>query len=248
MCLSATCSHTPELRLIPELHPASELCSTPDFRFSPGLWTPQDIATRAGDDLFMLLLLVVTNQTAKTLSDMIKSAASAGLDKVKEAFNRVLATLANFHGQAAYIGRQKAGVLAPYGESDSLFGQLVAAGQSKFLGRFFDAIANADPRYVNEDGSLNSAAIERRSGWYGLRTWGTANEAWTRSLHPATVIEWVLGGNEDHCETCPRLAAGGPYTPYTLPTYPRAGDTDCLMNCLCHLRTEDGRTSFMPII
>lgn len=48
-------------------------------------------------------------------------------------------------------------------------------------------------------------------------------------------IRWVLSPFADHCRDCVELASGGPYTRDTLPTTPRAGDTQCISNCKCRL-------------
>lgn len=63
------------------------------------------------------------------------------------------------------------------------------------------------------------------------------------------LIWWELGiPMTDHCQDCPDLAAGSPYTAETLPTFPGAGDTDCLSSCYCVLTYEyknaDGDSEF----
>lgn len=50
-------------------------------------------------------------------------------------------------------------------------------------------------------------------------------------------LYWTLGIAE-HCDDCIQLSSGNPYTWETLPTTPRAGDTECLMNCQCHLQVR----------
>ena len=52
-------------------------------------------------------------------------------------------------------------------------------------------------------------------------------------------IDWKLGAC-DHCPDCPLLAASGPFTKNTLPTYPGAGKTVCATNCCCHLVFRPG--------
>ena len=51
------------------------------------------------------------------------------------------------------------------------------------------------------------------------------------------IIFWVLGSSE-HCDDCLDLASGNPYTWDTLPTTPKAGDTECIYNCKCHLEIQ----------
>jgi len=51
-------------------------------------------------------------------------------------------------------------------------------------------------------------------------------------------IHWVLGvPMTDHCSDCEVLAQTI-WTPKTLPTVPRAGDTACLYRCYCHLEIK----------
>lgn len=46
-------------------------------------------------------------------------------------------------------------------------------------------------------------------------------------------IYWKLGVTDKHCLDCLLIAAKNPYTKKTLPTFPKAGDTACISNCLC---------------
>ena len=52
-------------------------------------------------------------------------------------------------------------------------------------------------------------------------------------------IFWKLGSC-DHCVDCPAIAASGPYTRHTLPTYPGQGQTACRTNCCCFLTFVPG--------
>jgi len=51
----------------------------------------------------------------------------------------------------------------------------------------------------------------------------------------STLVYWELSSAE-HCGDCIDLAMRSPFTPKTLPTTPRAGNTKCLSNCKCNLR------------
>ena len=53
----------------------------------------------------------------------------------------------------------------------------------------------------------------------------------------AVKIHWVLGPVEKHCHDCPDLASKT-WTWKTIPTVPRAGDTECLFRCACNLEFE----------
>ena len=55
---------------------------------------------------------------------------------------------------------------------------------------------------------------------------------------PNHVFWWDLGAVDMHCPDCVTLNAGNPYTKETLPTVPRAGETQCIFNCKCTLRVS----------
>lgn len=49
-------------------------------------------------------------------------------------------------------------------------------------------------------------------------------------------VDWILDPEAEHCADCPGLAAASPWLCALLPTYPGAGETQCLRNCQCALR------------
>jgi hypothetical protein len=49
------------------------------------------------------------------------------------------------------------------------------------------------------------------------------------------LISWEVQVEAEHCKSCLLLEKSGPYTKTTLPTTPRAGDTQCRNNCACRL-------------
>lgn len=59
----------------------------------------------------------------------------------------------------------------------------------------------------------------------------------------ARIIDWQLDPDKavDHCPDCLDIASAGPYSRKTLPTVPRAGDTQCMWRCKCKLviKTEE---------
>lgn len=60
-------------------------------------------------------------------------------------------------------------------------------------------------------------------------------------------VRWVLGvPMTEHCDDCPRLARRVWPSYASLPTVPRAGDTQCLWKCYCHLefRQKISRRTF----
>lgn len=154
-----------------------------------------------------------------------------------------LAILEDKHGAAAALGRQRAGDLTPRDAGDNLLGALIAEEQGKFLASFRADIESG--RYGPLD-ALDQDKIARRSGRYAQVLLATTNEAFVQSSDPADTFDWHMGAVEDHCTDCPALAAGGPYTALTIPTYPRGGATACLHNCKCALVRSDGITGFNP--
>ena len=144
--------------------------------------------------------------------------------------------LTRYHTVAVYEGRKRAGDRTPPEADDRRFAEQVMRNEDLFIAGFLEDLDTG--KY---DG-LGVQPIMRRAQYYLKRVMGTANEAWALSTPGG--IWWVLGGDEGHCPDCPRLAAGSPYTALTLPTYPRACETDCLFNCKCYLRAEDGSRSF----
>lgn len=118
------------------------------------------------------------------------------------------------------------------------------AEEQKYLSGFRSDIEAGDLVNVSPD------AIRARADLYT----GKGNNLYQTGKNAAfagqeVLIWWELGiPMTDHCFSCPELAAGSPYTPETLPTFPGAGDTECLTNCYCSLtyefKNEDGDSEF----
>jgi hypothetical protein len=153
---------------------------------------------------------------------------------------RMIDFLTRAHSQAAYLGRYRAGDTSPKDGDDLAFAMRVVRGEDVFLARFEDALRAG--RYTNEDGTLNTAAIQVRADLYLRRVRGTANETW--ALTTPGEIHWEIDTSAENCEDCLRHRAGSPYTWERLPTYPRAGETRCVTGCRCKLIAEGGGRSF----
>lgn len=177
-------------------------------------------------------LIRETRREAQSLAEQV----AAGSLSPRAFGDRLIATLEDAHTAAIVIGRQHAGDRAPVEADDRRFGEEVASGEAEFLAGFVSDLQAG--RYEGDAGVVQRALL------YADRVSGSANEAFALTLDPAEVFTWHLGAGEPHCEDCPDLAAGGPYTADTLPTYPRAGGTACLSRCTCHLSTESGREAF----
>ena len=128
--------------------------------------------------------------------------------------------------------------------------RLVAAYESAFrAGKGDENLTNKDRRWINTFAAnqfefLNGFVSDLQAGrepisndmriqLYGRTAQGAY---WKGALSDYDdQIEWVLGMNDNNCESCLELADGSPYAPEDLPTVPGAGDTDCLSNCHCTL-------------
>jgi hypothetical protein len=158
-------------------------------------------------------------------------------DGFSDEFRRVLI---RGHAQAGYLGRRRAGDLAPYDADDTEFGRMVAAEQQEFLAGFVADLAGG--RYEGEHGRPQAEPILRRAALYVERMRGSANEAFRlASWEPLT---WQLGGADESCEDCLRLAAASPYPSGELRQSPGDGSTRCITRCLCRLLRGDGVTAF----
>lgn len=155
--------------------------------------------------------------------------------------DRFLNVLEELHLTATVAGRSRAGDLSPQDIDDRRFAETVVAGEDFYLASFLNDLD--DGRYRDEEGTLSENAVLARSRMYLNKAKATANETW--ALTDGGPFHWILGEPETgHCDECPALAALSPFALHEIPTYPRGGDTSCMMNCLCVLRGPSGTTSF----
>ena len=149
------------------------------------------------------------------------------------------------HAGAWRIGANQAGGQASRAEIAAAAAQ-AADEQSFYLNRFaadLDAGKYTDP----ETGDIDHAGISTRAQMYSGAMRGTANLSWLNYSEDDDEFDWVLGAVEDHCDDCPYLAEGSPYTKDTLPTVPGENQTPCLFHCKCHLRRLDGVQSIFGV-
>lgn len=173
--------------------------------------------------------------------DSLAVQAAAGSVTPEQFGDRMADLLEGAHARAVVIGRNHAGDTAPEEDDDRRFGAAVVDGEAEFLAGFVSDLQG--DRYRQEGGDLSAGAIQARASLYADRVSGTANEVWGLFQEPGDTLVWNLGAGEPHCTTCPELAAGGPYTPETIPTWPRMGGTECLSRCTCTV-TVAGREGF----
>lgn len=83
---------------------------------------------------------------------------------------------------------------------------------------------------------LSPMQIDRRVQMYMNAVRGIYEGGRVVGSHPNSLIYWVYNPEAQHCSSCLYLRDHSPYTKRTIPTTPRAGGTECLSNCKCHLR------------
>jgi hypothetical protein len=93
-------------------------------------------------------------------------------------------------------------------------------------------------RFVNQVlvGQLTPGQVDWRLRMYMNTVRGIYEGGRVIGTAPNTLIYWVYNPEAQHCESCLYLRDHSPYTKSTLPTTPRAGATECISNCKCHLR------------
>ena len=160
--------------------------------------------------------------------------------------------LSDAHRDAAAVGRRRTADEHIATDDDRVLADRVIEGERSFVNAFMDDIRSG--RYWDAaEERIVFAAIFVRALLYLARLAGTANEAYVKASGDGETWTWILDPEAEHCESesgecldCPTLAAGGPYTAETLPTYPGAGDTECLLGCRCAIVRSDGRSGFKP--
>jgi hypothetical protein len=93
------------------------------------------------------------------------------------------------------------------------------------------------------DGEVQN--LENRAAHYAGSLDGVNWNGQVEGMPDDVVIHWKLGKAE-HCDDCILLAQHSPYSKFTLPTTPRAGDTDCRTNCKCRLVFKTGKGAGTP--
>ena len=157
--------------------------------------------------------------------------------------NEVLEHLQEAHTRGVILGRNWAGDMAPRELDDELFAGRTVENELAFFDAFLRDIR--DGRYSDEVGGYTSG-LDNRLRMYGNKVGGTISEKFVLASPDTDTFQWVMLADE-HCEDCPRWAAGGPYTKDLLPAYPRDGQSACKVNCKCVvIRSSDDLPSPPP--
>lgn len=81
----------------------------------------------------------------------------------------------------------------------------------------------------------NRKDVERRTGLYAAAMNSVYEAGRVLSVGPNVIIVWTLESNNP-CPDCILIHKHNPYTPDTLPTTPKAGQTRCKSYCYCTLK------------
>ena len=156
-------------------------------------------------------------------------------DKFAERFS---ALLASGHDEAARYGARLAGHRGRTLPADVLASLAsTIATESEFLSDLISEV---------EDGSRTVAEANLAARRYAIRMSGTMSAAFHEASPEDAVFWWRLGGAEQHCQDCPRLAELSPMTKDEVFTRPREGETQCQCGCKCRLVRDDGATAPGP--
>lgn len=101
--------------------------------------------------------------------------------------------------------------------------------EMRFFNNFLDQISS---------GEVTLPQIDNRIEMYLNAVRGVYDSGRVIGSHPNSLIYWVYNPEAHHCMSCLYLRDHSPYTKRTIPTTPRAGATECLSNCKCHLRIQ----------
>lgn len=181
---------------------------------------------------FKLLSISVRTELIKLIKMYARSEIS-----VNELESRFELVLFDGHSRASVIGRNISGDLTPMTGEDRLLASIVLDKDKQYLNKFMNDIREG--RYTLEDGVINTIPINQRATMYAAKMRGTMHESFVGASRNGSLFDWILIA-EDNCDDCPRIAASSPYTKSTLPTFPGAGQTQCVTNCKCVLMRDDG--------
>lgn len=135
-------------------------------------------------------------------------------------------------GRAASVWNQAKVLLTP---QDQEFLDGAVAAEAQYFKKFMQTVkkfpSNQDP-----EGTVRLMPFETRLDLYRDTLDSMLFAGAVAALHPDTPVWWELSPECDHCRDCLALSAASPWTVGTLPTTPRAGATECLSRCCCHLR------------
>lgn len=105
----------------------------------------------------------------------------------------------------------------------------MVTSEKEFMSRFADDV-------INNNGRMN---YNKRLNMYVNSLVAVFTSGKMGYVPEDSIIYWKLGEADKHCLNCLSLANNSPYTKKSLPTVPKAGQTQCLSNCKCYLEYEN---------
>lgn len=129
------------------------------------------------------------------------------------------------------LGMKSVGLVRPTGSLYAL-----TAAEQKWLKSYLDEELGYFRKFLQQiRRGRTSKEIERRTNAYAEAMRSIFEAGRVLSVGPNVLIYWVLE-SRDPCPDCRLIAKHNPYTPDTLPTTPKGGQTRCRANCYCTLR------------
>ena len=84
----------------------------------------------------------------------------------------------------------------------------------------------------------SDAQVKRRVNAYANALRSVYESGRVLGVGPHVLITWVVDKAKENCPDCVEIARHNPFTPDTLPTTPKGGQTRCRANCYCTLRID----------
>lgn len=144
---------------------------------------------------------------------------------------------ASFLGGSQLAAEEAAAAVAALVKTNAAFvsDSFVPAVRAKYIEVLASDSLTAAEAFDAVDALADSMGA--RVGMYSVQLWGAGHKGFADEMAAGEqLLEWVVTSGRP-CSDCPELERGSPYGPDNpLPTFPGAGDTECLTNCLCLLR------------
>ncbi len=194
------------------------------------------------DDPFTVLMIACDNDMAKVAAELARTGNT--LQWVSDARD----ILQTYHRQSHTLGF---GGYVPSLTDGRVFQVLETPNTSglselDYLQQFLADLSDKETPYRLDDGGFDEDSILRRMRMYQGKMRGTAGWGFVDKQSPVAEIEWILGAVEEHCPECPMMADLSPWDKGSLWTTPGSGETTCIFNCKCWLKSED-ETSAKPV-
>lgn len=140
---------------------------------------------------------------------------------------------------AYQLGMKSVGLVSPTGQLYDL-----DRDDIKWIASYFNEEFGYFKKLLQQAKTQTDKQLKYRAGLYAAAMRSVYESARVLSAGQDILITWVLQ-SDDPCPDCRLLARHNPYTPTTLPTTPKGGQTRCRSNCYCTLRIDQVKPSEM---